>query len=189
MLITTPIGGPQANTQACGPHERFTFREHEGRRCRYAALHSVDGLMPLFRYFLFTSAMLLGLLLFADWYLPAAPVTIARNDIDHVTIRIHSQHKWPEAIQMDTNAPIVTASPADPTPITTLSPMLEAQAAAVAQADAPRLTPSKPPEQAARRVKPARHAQRDSRRRLAQRSQRFASYRAPDWQGWQLPSW
>jgi len=143
--------------------------------------------MPLLRYVLFTSAMLLGLLFLADWNFPATPVAAARDDIDRATIRIRSRHKWPEAIRIDTSTPLVTASPAPSAPVTAEAPA--PQPAAVAQAASPRLTPSKAPAQTSRRAKPTRHTQRERSRRFAQRGQRFASYRAPEWQGWSFPSW
>ena len=60
--------------------------------------------------------MLLGLLFLADWYFPtstAAPA-VADNDVDRSIIRIHSRHKWPAAIRMDTAAPMPAASAAAP---------------------------------------------------------------------------
>ncbi|MBR0874703.1 hypothetical protein JQ633_30390 [Bradyrhizobium tropiciagri] len=147
--------------------------------------------MPLLRYFIFTAGVLLSLLFLLDWYLPAASVTEARSDIDHSVIRIHSRHKWPEAIRMDTSAPLVTA--AVPAPI-----------AVAAEASAPRTPPAKlteihepqaalrkGPERHARRAKPTRQARREARPRPAMREvgQRVASYRTPDWFGWPSASW
>ncbi|WP_143278243.1 hypothetical protein [Bradyrhizobium sp. UFLA03-84] len=143
--------------------------------------------MPLLRYILFTSATLLGLLFLADWYFPATPVAAARDDIDHTTIRIHSRHKWPEAVRMDTSMPLVTASPTPSAPVTAEAPAQ--QPAAVAQAEAPRPFSSKTAEQASRHAKPTRRAQRERSRRFAERRQRFASYRDPEWQSWSFPSW
>ena len=128
--------------------------------------------MSLFRYVLFTSAMLLGLLFLADRYFPATPVAVAHDDVDR------------------TSTPIVTASPAPLAPITTAeAPAPDAHLATVAQADTLRLSPSRAPEQIVRPTKPTQHSHRDSRRRLAQRSQRLASYRAPDWESWSFASW
>ena len=145
--------------------------------------------MPLLRYVLFTSATLLGLLFLADWYFPATPIAVDHNDIDRATIRIHSQHKWPEAIRMDTSTPLLTTSPAPTVSIIATAPAPEAQPAAVAQADTPRSIPLKAPEQATRHARSARHAQAERSRRFAQRRQRYASYRVPDWQGWPFPNW
>src|SRR5690348_9173384 len=68
--------------------------------------------MPLVRYFVFTSAMLLGLLLFLNWYLPGSPIPADSAPIDRSIIRIHSNRKWPEAIKIDTSVPIVATAPA-----------------------------------------------------------------------------
>ncbi len=171
--------------------ERLPFFPVSRRRCRYAVRHCGDGLMPLFRYFLFTGALLLGLLFVADWYFPAPPAAVARNHIDRATIRIHSRHQWPEAIRMDTSASLVTASPAPSAPLTAQAPA--PRPAAVAKADPPRSPPSKALEQIARHAKPPRHAQGDRSPRFAQRGQRVASYRDPEWQGgwqgWSFPRW
>ncbi|WP_223970047.1 hypothetical protein [Bradyrhizobium sp. RD5-C2] len=141
--------------------------------------------MPLLRYVLFTSAMLLGLVFLVDWYFPATSVAVAHGSIDRTTIRIHSQHKWPEAIRMDTSTPLVTASPA---PIAAEASVPEAQPATVALV-APHLIPTTATGQATRRARSTRHAQRERSRRFAQPGQRYASYRAPDWQGWSFPNW
>ncbi|MGY4314979.1 hypothetical protein [Bradyrhizobium sp. JR3.5] len=133
--------------------------------------------------------MLLGLLFLADWYFPATPIAVAHDDIDRATIRIRSQHKWPEPIRMDTSTPLVTISPAPPAPIIAAAPAPEAKPAAVVQADTPRSIPSKAPEQATRHARSTRHTQRERSRRFAQRGQRYASYRAPDRQRWPFPSW
>ena len=83
--------------------------------------------MPLVRYFVFVGGMLLGLLFLADWYFPAstAATAIADNDVDRSIIRIHSSHKWPAAIQMDTRAPmprrLLQSSPRPPRPPRPLS--------------------------------------------------------------------
>ncbi len=62
--------------------------------------------MPLGRYFAFTGSLLLALLFLADWYIPkVAPATVA--DVDRTIIRIHSAHKWPEAINIDTSLPTI----------------------------------------------------------------------------------
>jgi hypothetical protein len=72
-------------------------------------------LMPLGRYLTFVGSMLLALLFFADWYLPKLSAEPVHADIDRSIIRIHSRHKWPDAIVFDTSqstirlAPVVTA--------------------------------------------------------------------------------
>ena len=66
--------------------------------------------MPLGRYFAFTGSLLLALLFLADWYIPkVAPATVA--DVDRTIIRIHSAHKWPEAINIDTSLPTIVPPP------------------------------------------------------------------------------
>ncbi|NLS71605.1 hypothetical protein E3H11_22330 [Bradyrhizobium brasilense] len=146
--------------------------------------------MPLVRYFLFTGATLLGLLLLTDWYFSApAPVTVARNDIDRTIIRIRSQHKWPEAIRMDTSTPLPAAAPAPTASAAVAAPVPAAPPATIAQVDASRAAPPARLERSARHAKPTRQAQRERRQRLAQRGQRFASYREPEWQGWSFPNW
>ncbi|MCA6125817.1 hypothetical protein J6500_28565 [Bradyrhizobium sp. WSM 1704] len=144
---------------------------------------------------MFTGATLLGLLFLVDWYLPAAPLTETRNDIDRSVIRIHSRHKWPEAIRMDTSAPLVTAAapvpivvaaeasapPAQPeTPAHFQKP---AQTGKQAQADESQAT--------SRKARSTRQARYENRRRTATREagQRVASYRTPDWFGWPSASW
>ena len=60
--------------------------------------------MPVVRYFVIVGGMLLGLLFFADWYFPTSTAATAGadTDVDRSIIRIHSLHKWPAAIRMDT---------------------------------------------------------------------------------------
>ena len=67
--------------------------------------------MPLGRYFTFTGAMLLALLFLADWYMPKPSIEAGRTDIDRSTIRIHSRHRWPEAIVFDTSLPTIVPPP------------------------------------------------------------------------------
>jgi hypothetical protein len=157
--------------------------------------------MPLFRYFLFTGATLLGLLVLLDWYLPAAALTEAHSEIDRSVIRIHSRHKWPEAIRMDTSAPLVTAAapiavaveasaPHAP-PARPAQPEKPARPGKLAQADEPQAALRKSPERASQQARPTRQARRDSRLRPAMREagQRIASYRTPDWFGWPSAGW
>jgi hypothetical protein len=64
--------------------------------------------MPLVRYFLFTGAVLLGLLFGADRYFPepAGQSDKAVADLDRSIMRIHTSHRWPDAVSFDTNAPM-----------------------------------------------------------------------------------
>src|SRR5580693_7325192 len=132
--------------------------------------------MPLVRYFVYVGGMLLGLLFLADWYFPtstAATVT-SDNDVDRSIIRIHSNHKWPAAIQMDTRAPMPAVAPV----------MAEAAAPAplVRQAYAFEPPPQKAPEKPRRRAKPSRPLSREN-------SQHFADYQTPDSRGWPPAGW
>jgi hypothetical protein len=68
--------------------------------------------MLLVRYFIVTGSLLLGLLFLADWYLPPNATVATDHDIDRTIIRIHTAHKWPEAIQLDTSLQIVAVPPA-----------------------------------------------------------------------------
>ena len=135
--------------------------------------------MPFVRYFVFVGGMLLGLLLLADWYFPAstAATAMADNNVDRSIIRIHSRHKWPAAIQMDTRAPMPTAGPA----------IAEAKAPdapieRVRQAYAFEPPPQKTPEKSRRRAKPSRPLSRDQ-------GQHVANYQPPDWRGWPRAGW
>ena len=90
----------------------FPFYAYAGRWVR----RSQSKEMPLVRYFLFTSVMLLSLLFVAERYLPK-PADKVAADVDRSIIRIHSDHQWPAAVRIDTNvpmpqivAPIVVAS-------------------------------------------------------------------------------
>jgi hypothetical protein len=68
--------------------------------------------MPLARYFVFTGSLLLSLLFLADWYLPPLAPPPARADVDRSIIRLHSGHKWPERIVIDTSLPTIVPPPA-----------------------------------------------------------------------------
>lgn len=63
--------------------------------------------MPLGRYFVFVGSVLLALLFLADRYIPKQAAASARADVDRSAIRIHSRHKWPEAIVFDTSLPTI----------------------------------------------------------------------------------
>jgi hypothetical protein len=64
--------------------------------------------MPLGRYFGFAGSVLLALLFLADWYIPKLSAEPDRAGVDRSIIRIHSMHRWPEAIVFDTNIPTIT---------------------------------------------------------------------------------
>src|ERR1700751_1180613 len=65
--------------------------------------------MLFVRYFVFAGGALLALLILADWYFPASRGAVADNDIDRSIIRIRSSHRWPNAVQIDTSAPMPVA--------------------------------------------------------------------------------
>jgi len=63
--------------------------------------------MPLGRYFVFVGSILLALLLLSDRYLPGHIAPSPRADVDRSIIRIHSGHKWPDAVVYDTSLPTI----------------------------------------------------------------------------------
>jgi hypothetical protein len=135
--------------------------------------------MPLVRYFLFTGSMLLGLLFLADWYFPtsSAATAITDTDVDRSIIRIHSSHKWPAAIRMDTNAPMPAAAP-----VMAEATVPNAPVERVRQAYAFEPPPQKAPDKIRRRAKPSRALSREH-------SQHFANYQPPDSRGWPPAGW
>jgi hypothetical protein len=64
--------------------------------------------MPLGRYLAFTASLLLALLFIADRYMPKLAPEAMRADVDRSIIRIHSGHKWPDAVVIDTSLPTIT---------------------------------------------------------------------------------
>ena len=68
--------------------------------------------MPLGRYFASVGSVLLALLYLADWYLPRQDAMPAGADADRTVIRLHSAHKWPERIVIDTSLPTIVPPPA-----------------------------------------------------------------------------
>jgi hypothetical protein len=67
--------------------------------------------MPLARYFTFVGSLLLALLFLADWYFPKLVAAPAGAGVDKTIIRLHSAHKWPEAIVFDTTLPTLVPPP------------------------------------------------------------------------------
>jgi hypothetical protein len=63
--------------------------------------------MPIGRYFILVGSVLLGLLFLSDRYFPEQIAPSARADIDRSVIRVHSRHKWPEAVVYDTSLPTI----------------------------------------------------------------------------------
>jgi hypothetical protein len=74
--------------------------------------------MPLGRYFVFIGGALLALLLLADWYIPDLSAAPGRAGVDKSIIRIHTTHRWPEAIVFDTSVPTIV-----PPPVVTAEPV------------------------------------------------------------------
>jgi hypothetical protein len=65
--------------------------------------------VPIARYFMVVGSALVSLLQIAGWSLPeATPSFPDRPDIDRATIRIRSEHKWPERIVLDTSRSTMT---------------------------------------------------------------------------------
>jgi hypothetical protein len=67
--------------------------------------------MPLGRYFGFAGSLLLALLFLADWYIPKPSAASDRADVDRSIIRIHTLHRWPEAIVFDTSLAAISPLP------------------------------------------------------------------------------
>jgi hypothetical protein len=63
--------------------------------------------MPIGRYFVFVGSVLLALLFLSDRYFPEQIAPSARADVDRSVIRVHSRHKWPEAVVYDTSLPTI----------------------------------------------------------------------------------
>jgi hypothetical protein len=67
--------------------------------------------MPLGRYFVFIGSLLLAFLFLADRYMPKPVTAPAHADVDRSIIRLHSSHKWPERIVIDTSLPTIVPPP------------------------------------------------------------------------------
>jgi hypothetical protein len=67
--------------------------------------------MPIVRYFLFVSILLLAVLFAADRYLPRPDESFASGDVDRTIIRIHSARALPEKVVFDTGNPPVVPPP------------------------------------------------------------------------------
>jgi hypothetical protein len=67
--------------------------------------------MPLMRYFVFVSSVLLALLFIADACLQKLP-TAGKTDALPPVIRIYSKQKWPERVVYDTSVTMVRSAPA-----------------------------------------------------------------------------
>lgn len=67
--------------------------------------------MPIGRYFAFAGSLLVALLFLADWYLPELSAAPERAGVDKSIIRIHTKHRWPEAMVFDTSLPTIVPPP------------------------------------------------------------------------------
>ncbi len=127
--------------------------------------------MPIGRYFVVMGSLILAMLFLADWYLPKPTVEGSAAAIDKTVIRIHSAHKWPEAIVIDTSLPtIVQTPPIFPESTGELPQQAESTRQAFAQAA---------PEAAAARVKLSDADTKPVRKRLTRivrANARVASY-------------
>lgn len=72
--------------------------------------------MPLGRYFLFVGSVLLALLFLVDSYVPQSVAEPVGFEVDRSIIRIHSAHRWPEAVTLDTSVKPIDQAPHDDLP-------------------------------------------------------------------------
>jgi hypothetical protein len=94
--------------------------------------------VPLVRYFVVVSGVLLAMLLVANWYLPSPPAMPNEDPpIDRTTLRIRSERVWPQKVQFDTS----------------IAPFLAPSAPVIAAAAAP-ANPQKPAPNAMAQAKP-----------------------------------
>jgi hypothetical protein len=126
--------------------------------------------MPLGRYFAFMDSALLALLFLADWYMPDLSAAPSRTEVDKSIIRIHTMHKWPEAIVFDTSLPTIIPPPVIAAELPAKRPPRDALA----------LLPQPAPSAAAAAAVEPKPAATKRRSRTARVSTgRIASYRGP----------
>jgi hypothetical protein len=102
----------------------------------------------LIRYFIFVGGVLLALLFVADWYWPnQSPMSSYGTPIDEAIVRIRSEHKWPQKVELDTATPIIVPQSlrAEETAETAIPPANESALNALAQANLPQKQKRKPP--------------------------------------------
>ena len=88
--------------------------------------------MPVLRYFIFVGGALLALLFVTDAYAPPQPVAAKADTVvasENPTLRIRSDHKWPQAIVFDTTQPTI------------VPPVLKAEASVAAPANVAEISP------------------------------------------------
>jgi hypothetical protein len=95
--------------------------------------------MPVARYFFYVGGVLLALLFAMDTFVPKEPVagsTASAAPIENPTLRIRSDHKWPERVVYDTSLPTIVPPKVEiaavPTPAPTVAPVAEIPAKAPA---------------------------------------------------------
>ena len=116
--------------------------------------------MPLVRYLVVVTGVLLAMLAVANWYLPSPPsLPNQPTEVDKSTLRIHSERKWPQKIEFDT----------------AMQPFIAPSAPHIATA-APAVQPEKPPLEALAQVKPSEPqiTKPKPRTRMARRAPRSA---------------
>jgi hypothetical protein len=106
--------------------------------------------VPLIRYFFFAGSLLLAMLFLADGYwTDASSASFMREArVDKSIIRIHSAHKWPEAIDIDTSLPTIVPPPL---PLQASVPVTDKRREALAQLKPSSQQVSKPAPPKARR--------------------------------------
>lgn len=136
--------------------------------------------MPLGRYFVFTSSLLLAFLFLANRYMPEPTASASTHaDIDRSIIRIHSEHKWPDAIVIDTRLPTIVPLQAISSDVPTGRPMPNAFAQIIETRSR-----SKPSVRETRRARP-RHLAKAARTPV----RHVASYQLHDLRDGSLASW
>jgi hypothetical protein len=97
------------------------------------------GSVPLVRYFVVVTGVLLAMLAVANWSLPSPPsLPNQPTEVDKSTLRIRSERKWPQKIEFDT----------------AMDPFIAPSAPRIATA-LPAMQPEKPPLDALAQAKPA----------------------------------
>jgi hypothetical protein len=138
--------------------------------------------VPLVRYFVVVTGVLLAMLAAANWYLPSPPpLPNQSTEVDKTTLRIRSERKWPQKIEFDT----------------AMDPFIAPSAPRIAIA-APAVQAEKPTLEALARVKPSEPqiSKAKPRTRTARRTPRSAprvviaaNPTAPAWSfGWGEPA-
>jgi hypothetical protein len=136
------------------------------------------GSVPLVRYFVVVTGVLLAMLAVANWSLPSPPsLPNQPTEVDKSTLRIRSERKWPQKIEFDT----------------AMDPFIAPSAPRIATA-LPAMQPEKPPLDALAQAKPAEPqiTKPKPRTRTARRAPRVvvaANPTGPAWSfGWGEPA-